>query len=100
MTAERAGVLVLAAIELIVFLVAGTVLCFEFSKLGRLHPSVKERGSMAAAGLVVFCAMLLGSDGSPSKLKTLVQLHAQPLTTTSQEDPPGMVKAPTRGGQV
>lgn len=55
---------------------------------------------MAAAGLVVFCAVLLCLEGSPSKLKTLIQLHAQSLTTTPQEEPPGMVKAPTRGGHV
>lgn len=48
---------------------------------------------MAAAGLVVSCAMLLCLEGSPRKLKTLIQLHAQPLTAIPQEEPPGKDKA-------
>lgn len=51
---------------------------------------------MAAAGLVVFCAMLLCLEGSPRKLKSLIQLHSETVRTSLQEEPPGMVKAPTR----
>lgn len=49
---------------------------------------------MAAAGLAVSCAMLLCLEGSPRKLKTLIQLHAQPPTAIPKEQAPSMGKAP------
>lgn len=54
---------------------------------------------MAAAGLAVSWAMLC-LEGSPRKLKILIQLHAQPQTAIPKEQAPSMGKAPTGVGHV
>lgn len=65
-------------------------------RAGRLHPAVKEHRNMAAAGLVVSCAMLLCLEGSHRKLKT----NSAASSAIPQEEPPGLDKAPTGLGHV